>query len=453
MAAEITLTEGSGYGVTGAIDALEADQSMGLVGCFHYTALTDLADDGSVHGVCGIKHPTLNFTNYGKLWLLAVRPVGEARTVLRFNAPIPDLGDGGAVWLSYTDAVLAAAAGGLIYLYAYGSDDGATASYEFLLADSAGTILACTGAGVGTESGDVGTSTGSNGAGLTTYDGYAALAIGRTGYPQIAGGKWRALGVINAPRVGAARTTFAPTDADLVLLYDFTDASKPTGAGPHANAAANVATGAASAGTSGTALTLYNVASWTTVGSSTPAIALDDATKDFTATEGGSNPAAQTVAITNSGTGTLDNLSVGTISYGAGWTSGVSASLDVTTAPATLTINVTTGALTPGTYTATVPVESTAAGITNSPQNVSVSFVVTAAGVTFPRQFTASTVVVGFDGNPIVGRPIAWTTTDPAFATVTPQGRVTQLAAGGSITATVRSGVRRVSVTTALPTT
>ena len=90
------------------------------------------------------------------------------------------------------------------------------------------------------------------------------------------------------------------------------------------------------------------------------------------------NPAAQTVAVTNSGIGTLSGLAIGTITYGAGATGWLAASLDVTTAPATVTLTPTTGSLAAGTYTATVPVTSTATGVTNSPQNISVTFTVAA---------------------------------------------------------------------------
>ncbi|MEK7667730.1 MAG: Ig-like domain-containing protein [Gemmatimonadota bacterium] len=86
-----------------------------------------------------------------------------------------------------------------------------------------------------------------------------------------------------------------------------------------------------------------------------------------------SDPAAQTVSVTNAGTGTLSGLAVGTISYGASQPTGwLTAALSGTTAPATLTVTVAKGSLTPGVYTATVPIASAAAG--NSPQNLTVTF-------------------------------------------------------------------------------
>lgn len=111
-----------------------------------------------------------------------------------------------------------------------------------------------------------------------------------------------------------------------------------------------------------------------TVGTQLPAIVLSSGNRSFSATQGGANPAAQTVGVTNGGGGTLSGLSA-TVSYttGSGW---LSATLSTTTAPSTLTIRPTTGSLAAGTYTATVSVASAVAS--NSPQTVSVTFTVAA---------------------------------------------------------------------------
>ena len=103
-----------------------------------------------------------------------------------------------------------------------------------------------------------------------------------------------------------------------------------------------------------------------------PAVGLSKTSVSFSALTGGANPTSDTVSITNAGGGTLSGLSVG-ISYagGSGW---LNASLDVTTAPATLTIQATTGALAAGTYTASVDVSAAAAS--NSPKSVGVTFTV-----------------------------------------------------------------------------
>jgi len=125
-------------------------------------------------------------------------------------------------------------------------------------------------------------------------------------------------------------------------------------------------------------------------------IALSRTAVAFDALSGSTNPAAQTVSITNSGSGTLAGLTVGAIQYGAGQPTGwLTASLTPATAPSTLTLQPATGTLNAGTYTAVVPVTSTGAG--NSPQNVTVTFVVNASvSLTIGGAGTGSgTVTVG----------------------------------------------------------
>ncbi len=103
-----------------------------------------------------------------------------------------------------------------------------------------------------------------------------------------------------------------------------------------------------------------------------PAIALSVSSRAFSAVTGGANPAAQTVAVTNAGTGSLTGLSA-SIGYssGSGW---LTATLNTTTAPATLTLQPTTAGLAAGTYTATVSVVSPVAF--NNPRTVTVTFTV-----------------------------------------------------------------------------
>ena len=131
--------------------------------------------------------------------------------------------------------------------------------------------------------------------------------------------------------------------------------------------------------------------------SAPPAIALSTSSVAFAATAGGGNPANQTVAITNSGGGSLGGLAVGPIGYGAGQPTGwLGVGLSSTTAPATLTLSVTTGALVAGTYSATAPV--TASNATNSPQTVTVTFVVGTGTTTpaAPTSLTATAVAGNF---------------------------------------------------------
>jgi hypothetical protein len=94
----------------------------------------------------------------------------------------------------------------------------------------------------------------------------------------------------------------------------------------------------------------------------------------FGAQVGGGNPTAQTVNITNSGTGSLSGLTVGTITYGSGASGWLNASLAGSSAPAAITLNAATGSLTQGSYSATIPI--TSSGATNSPQSLKVTFLV-----------------------------------------------------------------------------
>jgi hypothetical protein len=109
-----------------------------------------------------------------------------------------------------------------------------------------------------------------------------------------------------------------------------------------------------------------------------PAIGLSSATATFLADVGGANPPAQAITITNTGGGTLSGLAVG-VTYTAGQPGGwlTTATLSQQTAPATLTLRPTVGALTPGSYTATVSVTSPVAS--NTPRSVAVTLTVSQA--------------------------------------------------------------------------
>jgi hypothetical protein len=104
-----------------------------------------------------------------------------------------------------------------------------------------------------------------------------------------------------------------------------------------------------------------------------PAVALSSTAVTFTARQSGSNPASQSIAVTNGGQGTLSGLSA-RITYSGqsqGW---LEASLARTTAPTTLTLRATTTGLDSGTHQAVVRVLSSTA--MNGPQSLSVDFVV-----------------------------------------------------------------------------
>ena len=93
----------------------------------------------------------------------------------------------------------------------------------------------------------------------------------------------------------------------------------------------------------------------------------------------GALPGTQTVAITNSGGGTINGIAPGTITYSAGATGWLAASVTSATTPSTLTLTATSTALAVGNYSATVPLTSTTNGVT--PLNVTVTYTVSAAPV------------------------------------------------------------------------
>jgi hypothetical protein len=85
-----------------------------------------------------------------------------------------------------------------------------------------------------------------------------------------------------------------------------------------------------------------------------------------------SNPADQTVSVTNSGGGTLSGLSE-SVTYGSGQPVGwLTATLSAATAPATLTVHVSPTGINPGAYNATISVASAVAG--NSPRTIAVTW-------------------------------------------------------------------------------
>lgn len=175
-----------------------------------------------------------------------------------------------------------------------------------------------------------------------------------------------------------------------------------------------------------------------------PSISLNPAAVSFAGIAGDVSPSAKTVSVTNSGIGTLSGLGIGTITYGGagGW---LTASFDVTTAPATLTLMPTTGSLAPATYTATVPVTSGVAN--NSPQNVTVTFVVGtgapatlvvapgygAIRTTAPNQtLQLSDTIRDSFGNRVT-TATTWTSRSSGVASVNAAGLVTGLTAGSAV--------------------
>src|SRR5215831_7810152 len=116
------------------------------------------------------------------------------------------------------------------------------------------------------------------------------------------------------------------------------------------------------------ALVIYNGSSG---GATQPTIGVNPTSLSFTATAGGSNPANQTINISNTGGGTLNF----TASDNAPWLTVSPAS---GTAPSTLTASVDISGLAAGTYNGTITVSAT--GATNTPVSVPVTLTVNGAG-------------------------------------------------------------------------
>lgn len=103
-----------------------------------------------------------------------------------------------------------------------------------------------------------------------------------------------------------------------------------------------------------------------------PEIAVSETSHQFAATAGGANPAPAVIQITNAGPGTLSGLGASirhAASEPVGW---LAVSFNQATAPSSLTVTPTTGALPAGTYHATIDVLSPVAS--NSPVHVDITF-------------------------------------------------------------------------------
>ncbi|MEO7963447.1 MAG: Ig-like domain-containing protein, partial [Gemmatimonadaceae bacterium] len=88
-------------------------------------------------------------------------------------------------------------------------------------------------------------------------------------------------------------------------------------------------------------------------------IAVATPSMSITATQGGANPTAATVAVTNGGTGSLTGLSVDPVTYTGGASGWMTASIASGAAPTNVSLNFSTGGLAVGSYTATVVIRST----------------------------------------------------------------------------------------------
>ncbi len=185
-----------------------------------------------------------------------------------------------------------------------------------------------------------------------------------------------------------------------------------------------------------------------------PVIGLGSKSIGFSGTQGGSNPAPQTVNITNTGIGSLTGLAQ-SITYVTGTPGWLGAGLSTATAPSVLTLTPVTGALTPGSYHARVTVSSTVPGVASD--TVGVTFTVNAGapalvivtpgyaalrllGAGSTAQL-ADTVKDGL-GNLLNPSAATWTSRSPGVASVSVNGLVTATGRGiATIVATASAGV------------
>jgi uncharacterized protein (TIGR03437 family) len=109
-----------------------------------------------------------------------------------------------------------------------------------------------------------------------------------------------------------------------------------------------------------------------------PTIALSPAQLQFAYTAGTAAPAAKSVTISNSGTGTFTWSASSNVSW-----------LNLSSAPGVLTVSVNPAGLSPNTYSGTITI--TATGASNSPQAVSVTLTVTAPAPTISLSTSQAT--------------------------------------------------------------
>jgi hypothetical protein len=129
-----------------------------------------------------------------------------------------------------------------------------------------------------------------------------------------------------------------------------------------------------------------------------PSLTVSPAALSFSGTVGGANPAAQSVAIGNSGSGSFSWTASKTQSWlGLSAASGSSS--------ATVSVSVSTASLIPGTYSDVVTVNG--AGANGSPKTVAVTLTLTAAASPSPPSLTVTPTNISFNGVVSGGNPAA----------------------------------------------
>ena len=158
-------------------------------------------------------------------------------------------------------------------------------------------------------------------------------------------------------------------------------------------------------------------------GAAGPSIGVAPAGLTINAVSGATSPAALPVAITNTGGAALTGLTADVL-FGAGASDWINVSLDLTTAPATLTVTPSTTLTPVGTFTATISIASAVAGVVpvNIPVTLTVRTVMASqlakvsgdgqsglVATTLPAPMVAR--VTDSTGTPVPGAAVRWRVT------------------------------------------
>ena len=187
------------------------------------------------------------------------------------------------------------------------------------------------------------------------------------------GGANPAAQTVNVTNTGGGSLSFTASDDAVLARRDAGErdrAGRIFGVDEHRGLAPGTYTGTVTISAAGASGSPKTVAVTLTVNPATPVLSVAPTSLAFSATQGGANPAAQTVSVTNTGGGTLNF----TASDNQSWLAVTPAS---GTAPANPSVSTNIAGLAPGNYTGTVTIS--AAGASGSPKTVGVTLTVNPA--------------------------------------------------------------------------
>lgn len=179
-------------------------------------------------------------------------------------------------------------------------------------------------------------------------------------------------------------------------------------------------------------------------GSSTPGLGLSTASLDFTAVVGDVDPAAQTVTVTNTGSGDL-SAPTATVDYGHGASGWLGVQVSGSVAPFTVSVQPHLAGLEAGTYSATVSLASEGAATKTLPVQLTVS----AAHEASPGALVLSTHALSFLGQRNGTGPAATVTVsqDGTGTLSVPTTAITYVNGEGWLTASVTGSSAPFSIT------